>query len=371
MTARSKTRTATRKRWRARRRATAETGPAHADEPGTVAAVAPEPATGEHPTAEAGTETEADGKRSAPAERPVEQVGSAVLAFDALYTRHARALTRQAYLLCAHRRIAEHAVAHAFHLAWERWPEVAADRDPAGWVRAAVYEYALSPWHQLHPGCRATPAHPGPPADRAMLDGLLRLPRTYRRALLLHDGLGLDVEATAAETEAGAAATSRRVGHAREALGASVPELREADEDRRPSLVRERLRLLAAAQPVRTPPPAVVRRCSERTTRRRTRAAVGLTLLVTAATAVSWVVSEGRVDASPARHAPATPGLPGTERTATEAYVPELRSRNHRMRLGEHGPERATEDPAADDGAEDEGAQDEGAQDEGAQEEGE
>lgn len=33
----------------------------------------------------------------------------------------------------------------AFQLAWHRWPEVAVDRDPAGWVRATAYEYALSP----------------------------------------------------------------------------------------------------------------------------------------------------------------------------------------------------------------------------------
>ncbi|AXK32935.1 hypothetical protein DVA86_10020 [Streptomyces armeniacus] len=289
------------------------------------------------PETEAETQAEAGAEPAAADGEPPEDPPAP--AFDALYARHAPALTRQAYLLCAHRRIAEHAVAHAFHLAWERWPEVAADPDPVGWVRAAAYEYALSPWHQLHPGCRATRAHPGPPGDRAMLDGLMRLPRSYRRALLLHDGLGLSVEETAIEAEASTAAASARIGHAREALGETVPELRQAPEERRPVLIRERLRLLAAAQPVRTPPPRLVRSCSEQTTRRRTRAAVGLTALVAAATAVSWVTCEGRGGAPPEQHAPASPGLPGFGRQTGGAYLPELRSRNHRMRLGEHGPE--------------------------------
>lgn len=258
-------------------------------------------------------------------------------AFDALYAEHARSLTRQAYLLCAHRHIAEHAVTHAFHLAWERWPEVAADPDPAGWVRAAAYEYALSPWHQLHPGCRHHQPHPGPPADRAMVDGLRRLPRSYRWALLLHDGLGLSVADTAAETEASTAATFGRVAHAREALAEMVPELRQAPVARRPELIAERLTLLADAQPARTLPPRLVRTGSEQTTRRRTRAAVGLTVLIAAATAVSWAASDDRASTPPVRHAPALPGLAGTRERAGEAYAPLLRSSNERMRLTEDG----------------------------------
>ncbi|GAA2075141.1 hypothetical protein GCM10009801_29610 [Streptomyces albiaxialis] len=217
---------------------------------------------------------------------------SAAHAFDQLYLRHARPLTRQAYLLCGQRDMAERAVAHAFHLAWENWPEVAADSDPASWVRAAAYEYALSPWHQFRPRKGKPGAHPGPPADRELLDALLRLPRTYRSTLLLHDGLGLSLPDTAAETEASTLAAAGRLTHAREALGAHCPELSAAPAEQRVPLLTRRLRELTAAQPVRTTPPSLVRRGSERTTRRWTRAAVGLTAAVTAATTFSLITAD-------------------------------------------------------------------------------
>lgn len=62
-----------------------------------------------------------------------------------MYDYAAPALTRQAYLLTGRRRLSHEAVEQAFQQAWARWPEVAVDPDPVGWVRAAVYEYALSP----------------------------------------------------------------------------------------------------------------------------------------------------------------------------------------------------------------------------------
>uniref|UniRef100_UPI0011801B72 helix-turn-helix domain-containing protein n=1 Tax=Streptomyces sp. NRRL B-24572 TaxID=1962156 RepID=UPI0011801B72 len=69
-------------------------------------------------------------------------------AFDALYAYIAPGLVHQTYLLTGRRGLSREAVEHAFHHAWQRWPEVAVDADPAGWVRAAAYEYALSPWHR-------------------------------------------------------------------------------------------------------------------------------------------------------------------------------------------------------------------------------
>ncbi|CAM5391925.1 hypothetical protein SNARM312S_05795 [Streptomyces narbonensis] len=69
-------------------------------------------------------------------------------------------------------------------------------------MRAASYEYALSPWHRF----RRAHKHPdSPPAEanrRALLGALLELPPPYRRTVLLYDGLGLDLPETAAETEA-------------------------------------------------------------------------------------------------------------------------------------------------------------------------
>ncbi|MDJ1135979.1 RNA polymerase sigma factor [Streptomyces iconiensis] len=292
-------------------------------------------------------------------------------AFDQLYELHARPLMRQTFLLCGHRRVAERAVEWAFHQAWERWPEVAADRDPGGWVRATAYGYALSPWHQLLPGRRRAEAYAGPPADRTLLDALLKLPRSYRAALVLFDCIGLSLPDTAAETEASTRATAGRITHARAALAQDWPELRDTAEDERGALLARRLRELAAAQPVRTSPPPLVRRGSEHTTRRWTRASVGLTATVTAATVFTLVTADdpaaprreqprpGPGPSAPAAVPPAVPsavspggilpekaGLPpvgraglalpgpGDPAAATRrAYLPQLRSTNARMHL--------------------------------------
>ncbi|MBE9498013.1 hypothetical protein IHE61_02190 [Streptomyces sp. GKU 257-1] len=103
-----------------------------------------------------------------------------VAAFDELYLWQARALTRQALLLCGHRRVAERAVRWAFHQAWQHWPKVLAGGDPTRTVRATVYDYALSPWHQFHPRHRRPEVCRGSSADSAVLEAFLELPRSYR-----------------------------------------------------------------------------------------------------------------------------------------------------------------------------------------------
>ncbi|MGW2258560.1 sigma factor-like helix-turn-helix DNA-binding protein [Streptomyces sp. NPDC001780] len=224
-------------------------------------------------------------------------------AFDALYARNAPALLHQAYLLTGLRGLSQESVEHAFRLAWERWPEVATDRDPAGWVRAAAHEYALSPWHRMRrlreeadvadrkpdrAGRKARkrreeqPAEPTRdegPADRALREALLDLPPAYRRAVLLYDGLGLDLPETAAETEASTAATASRLTHARAALAERLPELAD------PALLHARLGALTrAATPAAIPPPRKVRTACERRARRLTRSAVAFTVLIIGAT---------------------------------------------------------------------------------------
>lgn len=111
-------------------------------------------------------------------------------------------LARQTYLLTGRRTLALEAVERAFTQAWGRWPEVASDPDPVGWVRAAAYEYALSPWHRFRRAHRHADRPPAEPADRILLDALLALPAAHRRTVLLYDGVGLDLPDTAAETEA-------------------------------------------------------------------------------------------------------------------------------------------------------------------------
>jgi DNA-directed RNA polymerase specialized sigma24 family protein len=219
----------------------------------------------------------------------VASASAAAGAFDQLHARHADALVRQVFLLCGRQGQARRAVGRAFRLAWERWPEVAADPDPAGWVRAAAHDYALSPWLRWARGGtrsrarRAARAFPGPPQDRALLEALLRLPPSYRRALVLHDAVGLTVTRTAEETEASLAATKGRIGRAREAVAGWVPRLADSRPEEQGAVLHELLVGLTAARiaPNETSP-AQVRAASERATRRRTWLTVGLLALVVA-----------------------------------------------------------------------------------------
>ncbi|MHC3394098.1 sigma factor-like helix-turn-helix DNA-binding protein [Streptomyces lavendulocolor] len=242
----------------------------------------------------AGGAVPADGSEAEPA-----VPSDASEAFDALYAYAAPALVQQAYLLTGRRKLSREAVEYAFHLAWERWPEVAVDRDPAGWVRVATHEYALSPWHRL----RRAHRHPDAPAtDRAAQElhtALLELPPAYRRALLLYDGLGLGLPETAAETEASTPATGNRVLHARELLAERIPELAD------PRRLHERLVALLAKGPAVVPaPPRTVRTGSERRVRLWTRGAVALTAVVVAATAFTLAT------APTAYQPPLAPGEP-------------------------------------------------------------
>ncbi|MFH9062055.1 sigma factor-like helix-turn-helix DNA-binding protein [Streptomyces coeruleorubidus] len=202
-------------------------------------------------------------------------------AFDALYTFCAPALVRQTYLLTGRRELAREAVERAFHIAWQRWPEVARDRDPAGWVRAVAYDCALSPWQRF----RLRHRHPEPPPsdafDRALLDTLLKLPPSYRRTLLLYDGVGLGLPETAAETEASSRAAANRLMHAREAVAERLPEMAD------PEVLHWRLVELASIERLRAAKPLVVRRAGERRARFWTRAAIAFTIALIGATVLT------------------------------------------------------------------------------------
>ncbi|CCK27983.1 hypothetical protein BN159_3604 [Streptomyces davaonensis JCM 4913] len=202
-------------------------------------------------------------------------------AFDALYAFCAPALVRQTYLLTGRRELARESVERAFQLAWQRWPEVAVDRDPAGWVRATAHEYALSPWHRFRPRYR----HPEPPpadaSDRALMDVLLTLPPRHRRTLVLYDGVGLDLPDTAAETEATTPAAANRLLHARETVAARLPELSD------PAELHRRLTEVASAERLRAAKPPTVRTGSERRASFWTRAAIAFTVALIGTTALT------------------------------------------------------------------------------------
>ncbi|MBL1105703.1 RNA polymerase subunit sigma-70 [Streptomyces sp. 5-8] len=258
-------------------------------------------------------------------------------AFDALYAFCAPALVRQTYLLTGRRELAREAVERAFQLAWQRWPEVAQDRDPAGWVRAVAYDCALSPWHRFRPRYRSPEPPPADPAARELLHALLTLPPSYRRTLVLYDGVGLDLPETAAETEASTPAAATRLTHAREAVAARVPALAD------PAELHRRLLELASAERLSAARPPAVRTGCERRNVFWTRAAIAFTVTIIGATALTLRTAPTQYEA-PVAPAQAVHGVPppaGLGPLSREEQA--LRTKLHRSETS--GPERLAPEP--------------------------
>ncbi|MDT9688725.1 sigma factor-like helix-turn-helix DNA-binding protein [Streptomyces sp. P9(2023)] len=259
-------------------------------------------------------------------------------AFDALYAYAAPGLVHQTYLLTGRRRLSRESVEHAFHHAWQHWPEVAVDRDPVGWVRAAAYEYALSPWHRLRRSHKHPDVAPTEAGRRNLLAALLELPPPYRRTVLLYDGLGLDLPETAAETEASTPAAANRLLHARTVIGQHVPELAD------PDALRRRLGALVAEAPTATLADArTVRTRSERRARMWTRAVLGVTAALIGATAFTVATAPTRY--LPVNHPGETVnGVP--VRGGSQQLTPQDVELRDSLRSQPHpGPERLIPDP--------------------------
>lgn len=307
----------------------ADAGP---DLPTATVQVAPAPG-GPAPAAAA-----PDGDVPGPA--PARPVLTAEAAFDSLYDLTAPGLTRQMYLLTGRRLLSREAVEHAFRTAWQRWPEVARDRDPAGWARAAAYEYAMSPWHRMRRTHRRPDALPEEPGRKALLGALLALPPSYRRTLLLHDGVGLGLPETAAETEASTPAAANRLLNARATLAESLPELAApTDPGGRTALFQERLGALALAEDVPEPPTAPsVRRGSERVAELWTRAAVCFGVLLIGATGFTLHTAPTQYEQplSPPHRVGGVPPRGGPERLTPQDLKLQKALREKLV----HGPER-------------------------------
>ncbi|MFG2664205.1 helix-turn-helix domain-containing protein [Streptomyces sp. NPDC048387] len=225
-----------------------------------------------------------------PAPRP----GRPDEAFDSLYAYSAPALVRQVYLLTGRRALAQEAVERAFRQAWAQWPEVATDPDPVGWIRAAAYEYALSPWRRLRRAHRTLgrpDKAPADPNDRILLGALLSLPPAHRRTVLLYDGVGLDLPDTAAETEASTPTTGHRLLRAHAELAVRLPGLAGVPPQQQSAVLREWLGAVRPAVPLEPPPAATVRTLGEVRTRRWARAALMLTAVIAVSTGYTTVTA--------------------------------------------------------------------------------
>ncbi|MFH9351616.1 sigma factor-like helix-turn-helix DNA-binding protein [Kitasatospora sp. NPDC017646] len=229
--------------------------------------------------------------------------------FEELYEGAHTRLVQQVFLLTACRHRAVHYVRLAFGEARRDWGGVVGSGDPEGWVRMRACELALSPWRRggprrvhtwtlPHRRIRVRPADEAQSVlpdhdrltdrDRALLKALRRLSRPQRRALVLHDGVGMPAAAVAVEVESTLAAAEGRVWAARAALAQWVPELVGTDPAA-PGFADGLSRLLHRAavrgcpEPHRAPLP-VLRARHRLWTASRTGAAVLLTAAVGGAT---------------------------------------------------------------------------------------
>ncbi|MFF4101134.1 helix-turn-helix domain-containing protein [Streptomyces sp. NPDC001903] len=278
---------------------------------------------------------EAGGQAAAAAPAPAPGPGAV---FDALYQYSAPALARQAYLLTGRRRLAEEAVERAFQQAWARWPEVAADPDPVGWVRAAAYEYALSPWHAFRRAHKHPDKAPAAPADRILMDAMLALPPAHRRTVLLYDGVGLDLPDTAAETEASTPTAGNRLLHAHGALADRIPELAAAPPEKQSAVLRERLGAVTPAVPLEPRPAVTVRMAAEYRATRWTRVFLGLTAVIAVATAYTTATAPRQYEPpiAPGASVSGVPPLAGPQRLTDETRQLREKLRSHPA----HRPER-------------------------------
>ncbi|MFJ6134460.1 LuxR C-terminal-related transcriptional regulator [Kitasatospora sp. NPDC092286] len=252
-----------------------------------------------------------------PAPPPAPAVRAPVASFEESYeTAHTR-LVQQVFLVATCRHRAVHCVGRAFGEARRRWEEVVAGGDPEVWVRVRACDLALSPWHRggprrahvwrlPHRRIRVRPADESQPVlpdhdrltdrDHALLKALKRLSRPQRRALVLHDGLGLPATAVAVEVESTLTAAEGRVWAARTALAHWVPDLVGPDPtadgfaDRLSGLLH-RAAVRACPEPHRSPVPVLRARSGLRNAA-RTGAAALLTVAVSGA-AVATLAGEG------------------------------------------------------------------------------
>ena len=140
--------------------------------------------------------------------------------YAATYPRLVGALT----LVTANRADAEEVVQEAFVRLVPRWEKVCRYDDPEQWVRGVAWRLATSRWRKATSGARALRRHGPPPdvdppsTDRLDLADLLAgLSVEHRQVLVLHHGLGLPVEAVAAELGVAVGTVKSRLSRARAA----------------------------------------------------------------------------------------------------------------------------------------------------------
>jgi RNA polymerase sigma-70 factor (ECF subfamily) len=155
--------------------------------------------------------------------------------FERFFEQTSRALVGQAFVLTGDLQDAQDLAQEALARVWDRWPVVSQFDDPAAWARRVLFNLAMSRLRRRRLERRRPPdaltAAPAPSADAVDLArALRRLPVAQRKALVLREVLGLDIEEVAREMRASDGTVRKWLHRARRALAAELA----ADEGFRP-----------------------------------------------------------------------------------------------------------------------------------------
>lgn len=124
--------------------------------------------------------------------------------FERFFATVKGSLMGQAYLLTGDMEEARDLVQEALLRAWKNWSRVRGFDDPQAWARRVLHNLAIGSWRRersrSRAGVEAPASTPAPSVTYLdLVDALGRLPAKQRRALVLHDVVGLPVAEVAIE----------------------------------------------------------------------------------------------------------------------------------------------------------------------------
>jgi RNA polymerase sigma-70 factor (ECF subfamily) len=156
--------------------------------------------------------------------------------FDEFYLGTRDGVLRQLTAMTTDPDLAGDVVQEAYARAWQRWARVSCLDDPAAWVRTVAWRVAVSHFRRVAVASRRLtrlshrPETPPQDDSDTRLDveaALRRLTPEHRRALVLHEMVGLTVLQIADETDVPEGTVKSRLSRARAhlvaALGADYP----------------------------------------------------------------------------------------------------------------------------------------------------
>jgi RNA polymerase sigma-70 factor (ECF subfamily) len=135
-------------------------------------------------------------------------------AYDAFFKASWGGLFGQAYVLTGNQELAQDLTQEALLRAWKHWDRIGGFDSPDAWTRQVLHHLCIQSWRRSRPRrstgqtemaqtgmaqTESVPADPMPDDHLQLAEAMRSLPGDQARALLLHDGLGMTVAATAQE----------------------------------------------------------------------------------------------------------------------------------------------------------------------------